>query len=88
MTETKPYTSRSLSPAQAVLLGTLTVGVLDLIDAIVFLSLRGVSPSGYSKASRPDSWGATLFAEGQRPPGSVPCSTSSLPLGLSASTAS
>ena len=44
MTETKPYRSRSLSPAQAVLLGTLTVGVLDLIDALVFFGLRGVTP--------------------------------------------
>jgi len=44
MTESQPYTSRSLSPAQAVLLGTLTVGVLDLIDAMVFFGLRGVAP--------------------------------------------
>jgi hypothetical protein len=44
MTESQPYTSRSLSPAQAVLLGTLTVGVLDLIDAMVFFGLRGVTP--------------------------------------------
>jgi hypothetical protein len=44
MTETKPYTRRSLSPAQALLLGTLTVGVLDLIDAMVFFGLRGVTP--------------------------------------------
>jgi hypothetical protein len=44
MTESQPYTSRSLSPAQAVLLGTLAVGVLDLIDAMVFFGLRGVTP--------------------------------------------
>ena len=36
---------RSLAPVQAILLGTLTVGVLDLVDAIVFFRLRsGVAP--------------------------------------------
>jgi hypothetical protein len=33
-----------LSPARALLFGTLTVGVLDLLDAIVFFSFRGVAP--------------------------------------------
>jgi hypothetical protein len=33
-----------LSPARALLFGTLTVGVLDLLDAIVFFHFRGVAP--------------------------------------------
>jgi hypothetical protein len=35
---------RPLTPAQAVLFGTLTVGTLDLLDALVFFGLRGVAP--------------------------------------------
>ena len=34
----------SLSPGRANLYGTLVVGALDLIDAIVFFGLRGVRP--------------------------------------------
>ncbi|HEX7242530.1 MAG TPA: hypothetical protein VF263_19730 [Longimicrobiaceae bacterium] len=33
-----------MTPARAVLLGTLTVGVLDALDAVVFFGLRGVAP--------------------------------------------
>lgn len=33
-----------MSPARAILYGTLTVGVLDLLDALVFFGLRGVAP--------------------------------------------
>lgn len=33
-----------MKPARAVLLGTLTVGVLDALDAVVFFGLRGVAP--------------------------------------------
>ena len=36
--------TRRLTPAQALLFGTLTVGVLDLADALVFFGLRGVAP--------------------------------------------
>ncbi len=32
------------TPARAVLLGALTVGVLDLLDALLFFGIRGVSP--------------------------------------------
>lgn len=33
-----------MSPARAILYGTLAVGVLDLLDALVFFGLRGVAP--------------------------------------------
>lgn len=33
-----------LSPGRAILYGTLTVGILDLLDALVFFGLRGVAP--------------------------------------------
>lgn len=35
---------RTLTPGRAVLLGTLAVGVLDLLDAFVFFGARGVPP--------------------------------------------
>lgn len=35
---------RPLTPRQAVLFGTLTVGVLDILDAFVFFGFRGVPP--------------------------------------------
>jgi hypothetical protein len=35
---------RTLTPGRAVLLGTLAVGVLDLLDALVFFGARGVPP--------------------------------------------
>ena len=38
-------TGRRLRPARALALGTLTVGVLDGLDAIIFFGLRGVAPS-------------------------------------------
>jgi hypothetical protein len=39
-------TSRpSLTPGRALLFGTLTVGGLDALDAIVFFGLRGVTPT-------------------------------------------
>ena len=34
----------SMSPKRALLLGTLTVGVLDIFDAFVFFGFRGVPP--------------------------------------------
>jgi uncharacterized membrane protein YagU involved in acid resistance len=40
-----PSPRKVLTPARAVLLGTLTVGVLDILDAFVFFGVRnGVSP--------------------------------------------
>jgi hypothetical protein len=41
----KPGQLRFWTPAQALLLGALTVGVLDGLDAIVFFGLRGVAPT-------------------------------------------
>ena len=35
---------KRLTPAQAILFGTLTVGVLDILDAFIFFGLRGVAP--------------------------------------------
>ena len=32
----------SLSPARAILYGTLVVGSLDIVDALVFFGLRGI----------------------------------------------
>ena len=34
----------SLSPARAILYGTLTVGTLDILDALIFFGLRGAPP--------------------------------------------
>lgn len=42
--DTTSSARRGLTPAQAVLLGTLTVGALDLLDALVFFGLRGIAP--------------------------------------------
>jgi hypothetical protein len=39
-----PEPGRPWTPARAALLGGLTVGVLDLLDAFVFFGLRGVPP--------------------------------------------
>lgn len=39
-----PSTRKPLKPAQAVLLGTLTVGVLDILDAFLFFGFQGVPP--------------------------------------------
>lgn len=41
---TTPHVRRSLTPGRAVLLGTVAVGVLDLLDALVFFGARGVPP--------------------------------------------
>lgn len=40
----QPAPRKTLTPAQALLFGTLTVGVLDIADALVFFGLRGVAP--------------------------------------------
>jgi hypothetical protein len=39
-----PHIRKPLTPGRAVLLGTLAVGVLDLLDALVFFGARGVPP--------------------------------------------
>jgi hypothetical protein len=45
MTDTFPVSRKPLTPAQALLFGTLTVGTLDILDAFLFFySYRGVSP--------------------------------------------
>jgi hypothetical protein len=40
----RPSSRKALTPAQAILFGTLTVGVLDILDAFIFFGLRGVAP--------------------------------------------
>ncbi len=35
-----------LTPARALLFGTLTVGILDILDAFIFFGLRGATPTG------------------------------------------
>jgi hypothetical protein len=44
-TEVLQHVRKSLTPAQGLLLGSLTVGVLDITDAFVFFGLRGIPPS-------------------------------------------
>jgi hypothetical protein len=36
--------SRSLGPVRAIIYGALAVGVLDLLDALIFFGLRGAAP--------------------------------------------
>ncbi|HMB91490.1 MAG TPA: hypothetical protein VKP65_11625 [Rhodothermales bacterium] len=40
----RSFKKKALTPVQALLFGTLTVGVLDILDALVFFGLRGVPP--------------------------------------------
>ncbi len=44
VTTALPFGRKPLGAARAILVGTLAVGVLDAIDAVVFFGLRGVSP--------------------------------------------
>ena len=45
ITDLSPPPRRRLTPRQALLYGTLTVGVLDILDAFVFFGVRGVAPT-------------------------------------------
>lgn len=40
-----PSVRKPMTPSQAILLGGLTVGTLDILDAFVFNGFRGISPS-------------------------------------------
>lgn len=42
--EAMPHQRRPLTPALALLYGTLAVGVLDILDAFIFFGLRGAPP--------------------------------------------
>jgi hypothetical protein len=53
-----------LSPARAVLIGTLTVAVLDGLDAVVFFGLRGVPPTRIFQAIASGLLGRAAFAGG------------------------
>lgn len=44
MTNKELSVIESMSPRRALLLGALTVGVLDIMDAFIFFGLRGVPP--------------------------------------------
>ena len=54
----------SMSPVQALLLGTLTVGVLDILDAFVFFGLRGVPATAILQAIASGVLGREAFAGG------------------------
>jgi hypothetical protein len=53
-----------LTPAQALFFGTLTVGVLDLLDAIVFYHFRGVAPIRIPQSIAAGLLGRTAAAQG------------------------
>ncbi len=55
-----------LSVARAVFLGTLTVGVLDLADALIFFGLRGVRPIRIFQSIASGLLGRTAFSGGMR----------------------
>jgi hypothetical protein len=55
-----------LSAGQAILLGTLVVGALDAIDAIVFFGLRGVSPMRIAHSIAAGVLGRAAFQGGLR----------------------
>ena len=52
------------TPARALLLGGLTVGVLDALDALVFLGLRGVPPARLFQGIASGLLGRSAFAGG------------------------
>jgi hypothetical protein len=55
---------RPLRPSRALLLGTLTVAILDGLDAVVFFGLRGVSPVRIFQAIASGLLGREAFAAG------------------------
>jgi hypothetical protein len=54
----------TLTPARALLLGTLTVGVLDIVDAFVFFGLRGVPATTILHAIASGVLGRAAFSGG------------------------
>lgn len=52
------------TPARALLLGGLTVGVLDSLDALVFFGLRGVTPTRLFQGIASGLLGRSAFAGG------------------------
>lgn len=52
------------TPARALLLGGLTVGVLDALDALVFFGLRGVTPARVFQGIASGLLGRSAFAGG------------------------
>jgi hypothetical protein len=55
---------RSITPARAILYGTLTVGTLDALDAIVFFGLRGAQPIRIFQSIASGLLGRAAFAGG------------------------
>lgn len=53
-----------LTPGRAILLGTLAVGVLDLLDAFAFFGMRGVAPVQILHAIASGLLGRAAFAGG------------------------
>lgn len=54
----------SMSPGRALLLGALTVGVLDILDAFIFFGFRGVPPLRILQAIASGVLGREAAAEG------------------------
>lgn len=59
-----PRADAPLSPRRALLLGTLTVGVLDGLDAVIFFGLRGVAPVRVFQGIASGLLGRSAFAGG------------------------
>lgn len=56
----------SLTPLQAILLGGLTVGILDGLDALIFFGMRGVAPIRIFQAVAAGLLGPEAFRGGLR----------------------
>lgn len=59
-----PFTRKPLTPTQALLFGTLAVGGLDILDAIVFFGFRGVSPIRILQSIASGLMGASAYSGG------------------------
>jgi hypothetical protein len=61
---TLPVNRSMWTPARALMLGGLTVGVLDALDALIFFGLRGVSPTRLFQGIASGLLGRSAFAGG------------------------
>lgn len=64
MTQTKPADATEFTTLQAIALGGLVVGVLDLIDAFAFFATRGVTPIRILESIASGLLGARAFQGG------------------------
>ena len=63
-TDTLSAVRKPLTPKQAVLFGTVTVGVLDILDAFIFFGLRGIPPIGILQSIASGLLGRASYAGG------------------------